>query len=82
MGSGCFYSKIGRLFFVNYLSTLLVTEQYFHISGLYVTNKMGFGYDDRVHWTFIFVTTVQKSLSDKLTSFPVGQSTGTVLTSN
>jgi hypothetical protein len=48
-----------------------------------VTNKTGFGFDDRIYWTFIqLITTFYISLSDPLSSSSTGHSTGTILTSN
>jgi hypothetical protein len=37
---------------------------YCHIFGVYVTNKTGFGFDDRIYWTFVqLATAFYKSLS-------------------
>jgi hypothetical protein len=42
---------------------------YCHVSGVCVTNKTGFGFDDLIYWAFIqLVITVNKSLSDTLSS--------------
>jgi hypothetical protein len=55
----------GRPAFVHLFSDLI----YCHVSGVCVTNKTGFGFDDRIYWTFIQpVTRVHKSLSDLLST--------------
>jgi hypothetical protein len=42
---------------------------YCRVSGVCVTNKTGFGFYDRIYWTFLkLVTTDHKSLSDTLLS--------------
>jgi hypothetical protein len=42
---------------------------YCHVCGICVTNKTGFGFYDRIYWTFIqLVTRSHKSLSDTLSS--------------
>jgi hypothetical protein len=39
------------------------------VSGVCVINKTGFGFDDRIYWTFMqLITTFEKSLSDTLSS--------------
>jgi hypothetical protein len=49
--------------------------KYSHVSGVCVTNKTGFGFNDRIYWTVIqFVTTAHKSLSDTLSSSSTGHS--------
>jgi hypothetical protein len=42
-------------------------SSYYHVSGGCVTNKKGFGFDDRIYGIFLeLVTRVYKSLSDTL----------------
>jgi hypothetical protein len=44
-------------------------HKYFHVSEGCVTNKMSFGFNDRIYWTFIqLVRTAHRSLSDTLSS--------------
>jgi hypothetical protein len=52
-----------------------------HVSGVCVTNKTGFGFDDRIYWTVMqLITTVHMSMTH--CHLPTGHSTGTILTSN
>jgi hypothetical protein len=45
------------------------------MSGVCMTNEMGVGYDYRIYWIFMqLVTTVDKSLSDTLSSSSSGHS--------
>jgi hypothetical protein len=47
----------------------LLLGTYCHVPGLCVTKKTGFGFYYRIYWAFIqLVTTVHKSLSDRLSS--------------
>jgi hypothetical protein len=50
---------------------------YCHVSGVCVTNKTGFGFNDQIYW----ITRVHKSLTG-CHVLPTGHSTGTVLISN
>jgi hypothetical protein len=44
-------------------------QEYCHVSGVCVSNKTGFGFDDLIYWTFMkLVTTVHQSVSDTLSS--------------
>jgi hypothetical protein len=58
-------------------SVMSTMNAYSHVSGVCVTNKTGFGFDERIYWTFTqLVTTVHKSHN------PTGHSTGTILKSS
>jgi hypothetical protein len=55
--------------------SLYSRDKYFHVSGVCVTNKTCFGFDDRIYWSFIeLATTVHKSVSDTLSSSSTGHS--------
>jgi hypothetical protein len=47
----------------------LKNTEYCHVPAVCVTNKTGFGFDDRIYWAVIrLVTTVHISLFDTLSS--------------
>jgi hypothetical protein len=49
--------------------TTIEQNVYCHLSGICVTKKTGFGFDDKIYWTFIqLATTVQKTVYDTLSS--------------
>jgi hypothetical protein len=46
------------------VSLFLNTVSVIHVSGVCVTDKTGFGFDDRIYWTFIqLITTVHRSVT-------------------
>jgi hypothetical protein len=57
---------------------------YCHVSGDCVTNKTGFGFDDRIYWTFVQLVTTSSQINiwQTVIFFRTGHSTGTILTSS